>query len=89
MCKRWLGRYGMHRFAIDILRHLGPRPTTGRWYIDRIDNNKGYVIKNLRWATSQQSAANKRPRRKRTDAMTNVSVGMLSNSSAEIIVHSM
>jgi hypothetical protein len=24
VCMRWLGRYGMHRFCVDILRHLGP-----------------------------------------------------------------
>jgi hypothetical protein len=41
-----------------ILDNLGARPPGTS--IDRIDNNRGYAAGNLRWATCQEQARNKR-----------------------------
>jgi hypothetical protein len=44
-----------------FLAEIGPRP--GRNYsVDRIDNYRGYEPGNVRWATSEAQAANKRKR---------------------------
>ena len=47
------------KFIKDIEDNLGERP--GKEYsLDRIDNNKGYFIDNLRWANKNTQARNKR-----------------------------
>jgi hypothetical protein len=42
-----------------ILDNLGERPTDAH-SLDRIDNNQGYKAGNLRWATREEQARNKR-----------------------------
>jgi hypothetical protein len=42
----------------EFIAHIGPRPT-GR-SLDRIDNNGHYEIGNVRWATREEQAQNKR-----------------------------
>lgn len=44
----------------EFFKEVGPRPTGCS--LDRIDNAKGYVLGNIRWATLQEQAANRRPR---------------------------
>lgn len=51
VCKRWKG---FENFLID----MGERPK-GKT-LDRVDVNKGYSLKNCRWATRKQQANNKR-----------------------------
>lgn len=83
VCKRWLGRFGMHRFVVDVLRHLGPRPEIGKWCIDRIDSAGNYTIKNLRWSTMLESERNKKPGNRWTKdslMMSNSSSGLMSTS---------
>lgn len=51
-------------FAKDFLtfyKDIGPAPESvkGRVSVDRIDNNKGYVEGNVRWATDEMQARNK------------------------------
>jgi hypothetical protein len=44
----------------EIERQIGPRPPGHTW--DRIDNEKGYVTGNTRWATPKEQSNNKRTR---------------------------
>lgn len=46
-------------FRDDVLRLLGPRPADG-FSIDRIDNERGYVPGNIRWATAKVQRRNQR-----------------------------
>jgi hypothetical protein len=87
ICKRWLGKNGCINFIRDVLRSIGPRPEginpkTGLscYHLDRIDNNLGYAIGNLRWAAVALSQKNKRPPRRKGQEYA----GMLVNASAQI-----
>lgn len=42
----------------DFLRHVGPMPTP-QHSLDRIDNEKGYVLGNVRWASKAQQSENR------------------------------
>jgi hypothetical protein len=42
-----------------FIRHVGRRPKK-RMMLDRIDNDRGYVPGNLRWATRKESHDNQR-----------------------------
>ena len=57
MHPRWYHDRGT--FLAYILNHLGDRPEG--FSIDRIDNNKGYVPGNLRWANAKTQLSNRRP----------------------------
>jgi len=57
ICYRWSSKNkkGFENFLEDI----GKRPSK-YYYIDRIDNNKGYYKLNCRWTTSEVNSRNKR-----------------------------
>src|SRR4051794_19353442 len=47
-------------FITEVLAEIGPRPISGEWTLDRIDNNGDYAPGNLRWATRAQQSLNNR-----------------------------
>jgi len=57
MRKEWINDYAL--FYTEMLLTLGDRPEG--WTLDRIDNDAGYYLWNLRWATYTQQNNNKRP----------------------------
>ena len=52
-------------FIKYLLNALGPKPTP-QHSLDRIDNEKGYIPGNLRWATMKMQNNNRRPRRRKS-----------------------
>lgn len=54
VCQRWL------KFE-NFLKDMGERPRGHQ--IDRINNDKGYYLKNCRWTTPKQQARNRRTNR--------------------------
>lgn len=50
----WIGEFGFTNFFNDV----GPAPTAGH-VLDRIDNEKGYIRGNVRWANKTLSNQNK------------------------------
>lgn len=54
VCEQWHGPIGFNRF----LAYVGPRPKGHS--IERIDNAKGYMPGNVRWATQKEQMNNRR-----------------------------
>lgn len=52
---KWTGSNGF----ISFLNHIGRAPSN-KHTVDRIDNNKGYIPGNVRWATKLEQARNKK-----------------------------
>jgi hypothetical protein len=66
-----------------FLEHVGPQPKDGQTYtLDRIDNSKGYVRGNIRWATKAQQARNRGICSNNTSGYTGV--GFKRNSGGDI-----
>lgn len=57
MLLRW--QTNPESFIKYILSALGPKPTPEH-SLDRIDNDKGYIPGNLRWATKKEQSSNRR-----------------------------
>lgn len=54
MCKEFCDNFKA------FYNEAGPRPTIGKWSIDRIDENGNYEPGNLRWVSVSRSNSNKR-----------------------------
>lgn len=58
---------------ILFLNHIGEIPKDGKKYsVDRIDNSKGYIEGNIRWATDAQQARNKTMTSRNSSGVTGV-----------------
>lgn len=53
ICPDWTGIGGF----VNFINHIGPRPSP-KHSVDRIDNDKGYVPGNVRWATMKEQLRN-------------------------------
>lgn len=53
VCDEWLSNFPA------FYKHIGPKPTP-KHSLDRINNDKGYEIGNIRWATQYQQVHNRR-----------------------------
>lgn len=59
----------------EFYSYIGPMPIDGQKYsCDRIDNNKGYVPGNIRWATSKQQCRNKGKMKNNSSGYTGVHI---------------
>lgn len=58
MCDEWRKSFSA------FIAHIGPKPSPDLT-LDRINNDGNYEPGNVRWATSKEQAANRRPPRKR------------------------
>lgn len=59
---------------LEFMDEIGNYPEDGQRYsVDRIDTNLGYVTGNLRWATPEQQARNRRMSSLNTSGVTGVS----------------
>jgi hypothetical protein len=81
VCDRWRGKHGFQNFLADV----GPRPN-GKT-LDRWPNvNGNYEPGNVRWATPQEQALNRRKRRtgykKRSKAEMKLEVSALASATA-------
>lgn len=56
VCRRWARPGGHLAFIAD----MGPRPTDGVWWLERINNDGNYEPKNCRWATPSEQRRNTR-----------------------------
>ena len=73
-------RYGAKGIEFDykddflgFLEEVGHVPSdSARWSIDRIDNSKGYIKNNMRWATDENQARNKSKMKNNTSGTTGV-----------------
>jgi len=53
LCDEWLKSFDA------FIKHIGPMPGEG-YSVDRLDNRKGYEPGNVRWATREVQARNRR-----------------------------
>jgi predicted XRE-type DNA-binding protein len=60
MDPRWI--HDFIRFNEDIIESIGLKPSPDH-SIDRIDNNLGYFIWNLKWSTSEEQSSNRSKRK--------------------------
>lgn len=67
----WLGAYGFVNFREYVESNLGEKPTKLH-SLDRIDNNKGYIPGNLRWASKREQAINRRKQKNNSSGATGV-----------------
>lgn len=61
VCDEWVSPDGF----VVFISHIGPRPSSSH-SLDRIDNEKGYVPGNVRWASASEQQNNKGSNRKIT-----------------------